>query len=154
MKIINKNFQNKNQAVEHTKNNLEMLVSNLINVSEDVVRSYAEFKHIPIGIDAISEDEILKHYQMLTEILVLINVSEDYLSNIKSDIDKYFRPEVCNDKMKSKIKSDVDNHLYEYVDCYCQDADVVYYDDDILTSGMKPTINIDDGMISEVKLFK
>ena len=154
MTVFKKNFKNKYQAVEYTKKNLEDLVINLTNVSEDVVRTYAEFKDISIGIDAIDEDDYMNHYQMLIRILELINTSEVYLSDIKSDVKDYFNPEVYQDKIQSKVKSDINNHLYDYIDDFCPDVDVIRHDDDILSSGMNPVIKIDDGNIEQIKLFK
>ena len=155
MTVIKKNFKDKNQAVEYTKKNLEDLVINLTNVSEDVVRTYAEFKHIPIRFDAIDEDDYLSHYQLMIQILELINISEVYLSEVKSDVQEYFKPDLYHDKIESKVKSDINDHLYDYVDAFSHDVDVVYNDDDILSSSKdKPIIHIDDGHIDEIKLFK
>ena len=152
--MIETKFKDKHQAVEYTIKNLEELVINLTNVSEDVIKAYAEFKHIPIGIDAIDEDAYVGHYQQLIRILELINVSEVYLNEIKTDVNDYFKPDEYHDKIKSKVVNDINDHLYDYVDAYSHDVDVIYHDDDILSSNMKPTIKIDDGHIEQFKLFK
>lgn len=158
MSVIRKNFKDKHQAVEYTKDNLENLVINLTNVSEDVVRAYAELKHIPVSLKAIDEDDYMNHCQMLMQILELINISEVYLSDIKSDIDKYFRPDEYQDMMKSKVIDDIKNHLYDYVDAYGHDVDVVYHDNDkfipLSDLDYKPVIKIDDGHVEQIKLFK
>ena len=158
MSVIRKNFKDKHQAVEYTKDNLENLVINLTNVSEDVVRAYAELKHIPVSLKAIDEDDYMNHCQMLMQILELINISEVYLSDIKSDIDKYFRPDEYQDMMKSKVIDDIKNHLYDYVDAYSHDVDVVYHDNDkfipLSDLDYKPVIKIDDGHVEQIKIFK
>jgi len=152
--FIEKNFKNKDDAVEYTKKNIEELALNMTNASEDVIRAYAEFKGIPIDIKAIDTYSYMEHEDDILYVLTAIRTCQEYLSEIESRLNHYYRPEDYVLNRSEEIERDFKSHLIDYVDEFSPDVDVKYPKDDSLSTCLKDGyMLIDDGKTKQVRNF-
>lgn len=152
-RILNSNFKNNDDAVEYVDKNIEDLLLNITNASEDVVRAYAEFKEFPVSIQAIDEDSYVSHENKIIAILSSISLCQAYLSEIEKQMTDYYKPEDYLSKRTEEIKTEIKSHLSDYVAEFSPDIEVKYSDSSLSDSLEHGFMIVDDGNIKSVKHF-
>ena len=152
--IIDNKIKTKEDAVKYVNDNLDDLQHNLINVSEDVIRAYADLKEFPIPIDAIAKDDYMIHQDKIIYSRQIIKKCQSYLSAIDDKLSDYYKPDDYMSKLTEEINKDIDSHLSDYVDEFSPDVDVRYPDDNISSAFQDNGFMVlDDGKMKSIRHF-
>ena len=144
------NINSKKDAVEYVDKNLDDLMLNITNVSEDIIRAYADLKEFIISIQAINKDSYMEHEDKIIYILTAIDISKAYLSKLEDKVNDYYKPEDYYDSRLKEIRKEIESHLIEYVDEFSPDVTVRYPES---TSKLSEYMVIDDGKVQSVRQF-
>lgn len=147
---IKLNINSKKDAVEYVDKNLDDLMLNITNVSEDVIRAYADLKEFIISIQAIDKDSYMEHEDKIIYVLTAIDICKAYLSKLEDRVNDYYKPEDYYDSRLKEIRKEIESHLIEYVDEFSPDVTVEYPES---TSKLSEYMVIDDGKVQSVRQF-